>query len=55
LYTGDIGHLSAACEKLGPEIGKHRIEPTDDSRQMMPYWEGQDSPNHVIQVMLGVK
>jgi effector-binding domain-containing protein len=55
LYTGDIEHLSAAYEKLGPEIAKGQLEPGDESRQMMLYWEGQDSPNNVIQVMLGVK
>ncbi len=55
LYTGDMSHISAAYEKFGAAIFAAHVEATDESRQMILYWEGKESPNNVIQIMIGLK
>jgi hypothetical protein len=56
LYTGPISGLSAAHEKLAAAApGGAPAAPADESRQMMLYWENEDSPNNVLNIMVAVK
>lgn len=58
LYMGPISGLSGAYEKLAANTpggaGGAAAARADESRQMMLYWEGEDSPNNVLQVMVAL-
>ena len=55
VYSGPIARIGDAYEKLVPAASDNNRQPTDESRQMYLYWEGEDSPNNVVQVTIGVK
>jgi effector-binding domain-containing protein len=55
LYTGPAPGVSAAYEKVYPDLTKAGHTPTSESREMFLYWEGEDSPNNVIQVSAGIQ
>jgi hypothetical protein len=55
LYVGPMSSIHQAYEKLAASApaGKQPLV-AEESRQMMLYWEGSDSPNNVIQIMIGL-
>jgi hypothetical protein len=56
LYTGPISGLAAAYERLAATApGGKPAAPAEESRQMMLYWEGEESPNNVLQIMIGLR
>lgn len=55
LYSGPVQKMGQAYGKLVPAIGDAGKKPTDESRQMFLYWEGDDSPNNVTQVTMGIE
>lgn len=55
LYTGPVKGVSAAYQKVYPDLARAGHTPTAESREMLLYWEGEDSPNNVIQVSVGIK
>lgn len=55
LYTGPTAEISRAYEALRRPAAQGGHAATDESRQMMLYWEGEESPNNVIQIMVGIR
>ena len=55
LYTGPGPRIGEAWVKLYKAIGDKGLTPTDEERELYLYWEGVDSPNNIVQVMVGVK
>ena len=55
LYTGPGPRIAEAWVKLYKAIGEKGLTPTDEERELYLYWEGVDSPNNIVQVMVGVK
>jgi effector-binding domain-containing protein len=55
LYIGPTSSIHQAYEKLAANApaGKQPLV-AEESRQMLLYWEGSDSPNNVIQIMIGL-
>ncbi len=55
LYTGPASSIHQAYEKLAARAPKGNGPlVAEESRQMMLYWEGSESPNNVIQIMIGL-
>jgi effector-binding domain-containing protein len=50
IYSGPVSGLGAAYGKLYGEIGRRGLQPTDVSREVYLYWEGQDSENNLVQI-----
>jgi effector-binding domain-containing protein len=55
VYTGPIADIDKAYEKLFGDIANSGLTTTDESRQMILYFEGPESPNNVIQIQVGVQ
>lgn len=55
LYSGPIAQITKAYEKLVPAATDGNRQPTGESRQMYLFWDGDNSPNNVVQVTLGIK
>lgn len=55
LYTGSVKGVSAAYGKVYPDLSNAGHTPTSESREIFLYWEGEDSPNNVIQVSAGIQ
>lgn len=55
LYNGATAHIGEAYSKLFEQLVAAGYVPTEESREMTLYWEGPDSPNNVIQLMVGVQ
>ena len=50
ICSGPTSRLGPAYGKLYGEIGRRGLEPTDISREVYLYWEGQESDNNLIQI-----
>lgn len=50
IYSGPTSQLGAAYGKLYGEIARRGLQPTDVSREVYLYWEGQESDNNLIQI-----
>jgi effector-binding domain-containing protein len=55
LYTGSVKGIAAAYGKVYPDLSNAGHTPTSESRELFLYWEGEDSPNNVIQVSAGIQ
>ncbi len=55
LFSGGITNVGKAWEKLFPAVFGAGLQPTMDVREMYLYWEGENSPNNVVHLELGVK
>ena len=45
----------SADETLVQGLNDKGLTPTDEEREIYLYWDGVDSPNNIVQVMVGVK
>jgi effector-binding domain-containing protein len=55
VYVGPGHRLGDAWRNLYKSVQDKGITPTDEERELILYFEGVDSPNNVVQVMVGVK
>jgi effector-binding domain-containing protein len=55
LYVGPAPRIGDAWQKLYKSVADKGLTPTTEEREVYLYWEGVDSPNNVVQVMVGVK
>jgi effector-binding domain-containing protein len=55
LYVGPGLRIGEAWQKLYKSVNDKGLTPTDEEREIYLYWEGVDSPNNIVQVMVGVK
>ncbi|MBI1830830.1 MAG: GyrI-like domain-containing protein [Planctomycetes bacterium] len=55
LYVGPATRIGDAWQKLYKSVRDRGLTPTDEEREVYLYWEGVDSPNNIVQVMVGVK
>lgn len=55
LYTGPAPRIGDAWQKVYKAISEQRLTPTGEERELYLYWEGPDSPNNIVQVMVGIK
>lgn len=55
LYTGPTATIHEAYESLRKPGVLAAETPTDESRQMVLYWEGEESSNNVFQIMISVR
>ena len=55
LYTGPGLRIGDSWQKLYRSIGDKGLTTTGEEREVYLYWEGVDSPNNIVQVMVGVK
>jgi len=55
LYVGPTARIGDAWQKLYKSVNDRGLTPTDEEREIYLYWEGVDSPNNIVQVMVGVK
>ncbi len=55
LYIGPATRIGDAWQKIYRSISDKGLTPTNEEREAYLYWEGVDSPNNIVQVMVGVK
>src|SRR5262249_34921981 len=55
LYVGPGARIGDAWQKLYKSVNDKGLTPTDEEREIYLYFEGIDSPNNIVQVMVGVK
>lgn len=55
LYSGPVGGIGKAYEKLMSQITAANLEPVAGSREFYLYWEGPESVNNVVQIQIGIK
>ena len=54
LYSGPVASLSRAYQELMPQVFQ-AFQPTSDWREVYLYWEGEQSPNNVVQIQMGIR
>ncbi len=55
LLCGSYAHLGQAYEALNKAIAQAGIKPTAEARDYYLYEEGDDSPNNVTMVQMGIQ
>src|SRR5260370_19482068 len=55
LINGEISGISEAYNKLMQFVAAKKHELTGEVGEYYLYWEGQESPNNVIQIQMGTK
>ena len=53
VYSGPMSRISTAYEKLMPAAHAASQKPSDESREMILYFEGVESPNNVVHISVG--
>lgn len=54
LYIGPGRRIGDAWQKLYRALGDKGLTPTDEERELYLYFEASDSPNNIVQVMVGI-
>ncbi len=54
-YTGDISHLGEAWGKFYGQAMQRGVKPTGESREVYLFWEGEESPNNVIELQIAIE
>ncbi|HSI36274.1 MAG: GyrI-like domain-containing protein [Phycisphaerae bacterium] len=55
LYQGPVAGLGAGYGKVFGDLSARKLEPTGEHRELYLHWEGKDSPNNVVWLLIGIK
>jgi effector-binding domain-containing protein len=55
LYGGALSSVAQAYEKVYGGVGQGGYKPTGESREYYLHWEGEDSPNNVELIAVGIQ
>ena len=55
LLQGPANKIGEAYHKLMADTAAKKLQTTGEARELYLYWEGADSPNNVVWVLVGVK
>jgi effector-binding domain-containing protein len=55
LFTGSLGNIAKAYEKVMAGLGAAGLTPSGESREYYLFWDGAESPNNVVMIAVGVK
>lgn len=53
-YTGSLTHIGDAYSELFTQLIKAGHKPTGQSRELYLFWDGEDSPNTVVEIQVGI-
>ncbi|MEX2216605.1 MAG: GyrI-like domain-containing protein [Phycisphaeraceae bacterium] len=53
-FTGPLTELEAAYKAVYAQIAKAGHQPTGESRELYLFWDGEASPNTVVEIQVGI-
>ena len=55
LFSGPMQQMAQAYQQIMGDVFTLGVEPSDEIREMILYWDNEQSPNNVVMVMVGIK
>ncbi|HYE18697.1 MAG TPA: hypothetical protein VEA69_09650 [Tepidisphaeraceae bacterium] len=55
VFQGPVAGMGAAYGKVMSDLSARKLEPTGEHREIYLHWEGKDSPNNVVWLLIGIK
>jgi general secretion pathway protein G len=53
-FTGSLMHIGDAYGELMAQVAKAGHKPTGQTRELYLFWDGDDSPNTVVEIQVGI-
>jgi len=55
VYSGSVDGIPKAYPQLFADLSAAGLTPGGENREIYAYWEGEESPNNVVVIQIGVK